>query len=248
MKSSPRGKHVASLFVVLVLAVTIPAFAMDWNPLSGIRSIDIAVSDTAIWLVGVDNVVYTAPKVQGGVGKFVPAVGRVPAVRIAVGDNNQPWIVGVDQGVYRYSGQGWLRIGTMTAIDVSVNLNGGWILGTDNQIYQWTGSEWKRYSNTFKGTRLAVANSGRVFLIGMDGSVFDCNGTDWGRLKDQKGQDIDVYGTTPWIVGTDNGVYYYQGTWMPYAHPQTQAIAVNGGVPYVIGRDNKPYAGGLGAR
>ncbi|NDD30097.1 MAG: hypothetical protein EB084_17715 [Proteobacteria bacterium] len=235
--------------IVLVLALMVPAFAQQWSPLSGIHAIDISVSGSAIWIVGTDNKVYTAPKpAPGRIAKFVPAPGSISATRISVGDDNQPWVVSTDQGVYRFSGQGWLRIGTQSAIDISVNLNGGWCLGTDNKIYQWTGAEWKRYSNTFKGTRLAVANSSRVFLVGMDGSIFDCNGSDWGRLKDQKGQDIDVTGTTPWIVGSDNGVFYYQGNWLPYGAPQAQAISASSGTPYVIGRDNKPYIGGLGAR
>lgn len=234
--------------LLLFVALAVPALAQSWQPLSGIHAIDISVSDTAVWIVGVDNQVYNAPKTSTGVGKFVPAVGVIKATRIAVGNDNQPWIVGTDQGVYRFSGQGWLRIGTQSAIDVSVNNNGGWCLGTDNKIYQWTGEQWKKYSNTFKGTRLAVANSQRVFLVGMDGSIFDCNGSDWGRLGDMKGQDIDVTGTTPWIVGADNGVYYYEGSWMPYGRPQAQAISASSGRPYVIGRDNKPYLGGLGAR
>ena len=234
--------------LVLFISLAMPALAQNWQPLSGIHAIDISVSNSAVWIVGTDNQVYSAPKSPSGVGKFQPAVGVIKATRISVGDDNQPWIVGTDQGVYRYSGQGWLRIGTESAIDVSVNLNGGWIIATDNKIYQWTGSQWKKFSNTFKGTRLGVANSNRVFLVGMDGSIFDCNGSDWGRLKDMKGQDVDVTGTTPWIVGADNGVYYYEGNWLPYGHPQAQAISASSGTPYVIGRDNKPYVGGLGAR
>jgi len=238
---------IAVLTLVVLTFASTPASA-QWGAMTGIHSIDISVSDSTVWIVGTDNTVYSLPKQNIGTGSFTPAVGDVKAVRIGVSQDNVVYIVSVDQGVYRYSGVGWLRLGSQTAIDVCANVNGPSIIGTDNKIYLWTGGEWKRFSDTYKGTRISDTNDGRIVIVGMDGSIFDSTGGNWGRLKDMKGQDIAVFGQTVWIVGQDNSIYYYQGVWSQYDGGQAQAISASQGTPYVIGRDNKPYVGQAGAR
>lgn len=94
--------------------------------------IDIGVGNNVYYILGLDNRIkkYTG---NGTYDTLSSGTGK----RIDIDGNGNPWIVGMNNGLYKWNGSSWNRKGSLTILDVGIKPNGDQVMvtSTDQKVY-----------------------------------------------------------------------------------------------------------------
>jgi hypothetical protein len=139
------------------------------------RARDIGVAaNGATWIIG--NTVtgpggYSIHQLQNGKWTTIPG----GAIRVDVGPDGVPWVVGKTGNIYKRQGTRWQRV-PGTAKDIGIGPNGSvWIIGTDTQsegygIYYLAGGAWKQVAGG--AVHITVGPRSTPWLVNSSGKVF----------------------------------------------------------------------------
>lgn len=159
------------------------------------------VGDTA-YIIGGDHQVWT----DNGNGQWTVLAGGGRGTRLAADTDGTLYLVAEDQGLYRYTGRGWRRVGLGLACDVAVASGVPYVIGTDGLVWCYRDG-WMPYNPLAKGQRVTVGAAG-VFVIGIDNAVWKVTPegvTRWGLAQ---GREIAVGADgAPWVIGMDGGLW-----------------------------------------
>ena len=144
-----------------------------WQKVKGAAT-DIACGGGQIWIVGVTK------RGDGGYGIWKltgpGAWQRIPgsAVRIAVDNQGQPWIVSANGRIYRWDGMNWQQIPGQ-ARDIGAGGNSVWIISARRssggyEVYRWNGMGWDAAGGS--GTAISVDARARAWICNYEGSIF----------------------------------------------------------------------------
>ncbi|MBI3924014.1 MAG: hypothetical protein HY319_00585 [Armatimonadetes bacterium] len=171
----------------------------------------LAVFGQTAYLIGLDQCVWTAD--PAGDWRQLDSIGR--GRKVVVDSEGTVYLLGLDGGVYQFTGGGWKRLGLATAADLAAGGPGQlFVIGTDGHVWSSPGQgKWSVYNALALGKRVAAARDGTVYVIGTDNGVYRVGSGQIQRLGLATGQDVAV-GTAGQvgIVGMDNGVYIYDGS------------------------------------
>lgn len=228
-------------FIVLMLFALFCAFPMtsqaSWVSL-GESAKDIAVEDNTLWIINGNGAILL--RTPNSAWREYQGSGQGQAIAAARGT---PWIIGMDNTVYRGTGSGWAQVpGDKRGIDIAVDHYGRvWIIGTDHRIYYHLGNDWREYAGNGQGKAIAVSPEGVPYVIGLDNAIYRGTGSGWVELAGGgRGTDIAVARNgTPWMVGMDQCLYSHQGgSWHKASADLALRLSVDLTMPYVIGKDD----------
>jgi hypothetical protein len=148
----------------------------DFQMLSG-RALDIAVgAKGTVFCVGMPGQDGNADLFEwDGSRKWNKISGR--GLKIAVDQNDWPWVTTASNEIYRYDGGRWGRL-PGAAMDLAIGANGtAWVIGTNqkgaagNGIFRWDGQRWVEIDGAATG--IAVAPNGMPWVLNQDGQIFE---------------------------------------------------------------------------
>jgi hypothetical protein len=111
---------------------------------------------------------------EWGGGSWTPIAGA-KGVRLAVDENDYPWLLMPGGEIRRHDGGGWKDL-PGRAMDLSVGARGGvWAVGHDARaggfgIHRWDGQRWTRIDGG--ATAVAVAPNGLPWIVNDTGAIF----------------------------------------------------------------------------
>ncbi len=157
---------------------------------------------------------------------------------IAIGANNQIWILGTDNTAYSRSNNAWKKQNSTALSRIAVDPQGNaWAIAkSDNRIVRFVKNAWTSVAG--KAQDLGISANGTVFRVSQTGDVQPLVGSSWGKSIGSASQiAVDPKGN-PWTVGTDDSISRYVNGKQQAVSGQAKAIAIaaNGAV-YVLGAD-----------
>ena len=233
-----------------------------WKVLAGggkAKRIAVDASNGKLWVIGTNNGIYSY---SGSAWKEYPGGGRGTDIGVYKGT---PYVIGMNKGIHKGKGSGWQLLpggGKATNLDVDGSNGRLIVTGTDTGIYYYTSSGWKAYSGNGKAIDVCAFNS-KPFVLGLGNQIFSHGASTTGTPKPPtttqgnkgwielpgggraKQLTIDESNNRAWVIGTNNGIYYYDGSsWKEYPGAgRGYDISVYKNTPYVIGLDNRLYRG-----
>jgi hypothetical protein len=102
---------------------------------------------------------------------WTPVPGH--GTRISGGNGTNPWHVGDDQNLYRWSGAQWVQIPDTKAFDIGVGPNDeAWHVGTEDQVYYFDTAQrrWLRVEDQ-RARRIAVGPRGLPWVVTGGGDI-----------------------------------------------------------------------------
>ncbi|MEK7802658.1 MAG: PLAT/LH2 domain-containing protein, partial [Pseudomonadota bacterium] len=148
---------------------------------------DIDAKNGAVWIIGTNSVPggYGIYKFNGS--QWIPFDGG--AVRIAVDNSGNPWVVNSEGTIFRRVNNAWTIIAGpngATPLDIAISNSGEvWIVSDNGTVSRWTGSGW---------TNLIALSARRV--------IFTPN-PDTFQIVDENGKRFVRQSGTSWIAATD---------------------------------------------
>ncbi len=157
---------------------------------------------------------------------------------IAIGANNQIWIIGTDNTAYSRSNNTWKKQNSTSLSRIAVDPQGNaWAIAkSDNRIVRFNKNAWSNFAG--KAQDIAIGANGTVFSVSLTGDVLPLVGSSWGKSIGSASQvAVDPKGN-PWTVGANGEISRFVNG-KPQSIPgqaKSIAIAANGAV-YVLGAD-----------
>jgi hypothetical protein len=157
---------------------------------------------------------------------------------IAIGANNQIWIIGADNTAYSRSNNTWKKQNSTALNKIAVDPQGNaWAIAkSDNRIVRFNKNAWSSFAG--KAQDIGIGANGTVFSVSLTGDVVPLIGSSWGKSIGRAAQiAVDSKGN-PWTIGANDEISRYVGG-KPQRIPgaaKSIAIAANGTV-YVLGAD-----------
>ena len=157
---------------------------------------------------------------------------------IAIGANNQIWIIGADNTAYSRSNNTWKKQNSTSISRIAVDPQGNaWAIAkSDNRIVRFNKNTWGSVAG--KAQDIAISANGTVYSVSLTGDVVPLNGSSWGKSIGSATQvAVDPKGN-PWTVGANGEISRYVAGKEQRVPGQAKAIAIaaNGAV-YVLGAD-----------
>ncbi|MDB5103388.1 MAG: peptidase [Fibrobacteres bacterium] len=135
---------------------------------------------------------------------------------IGIGGDGTVWAIS-DEAItgggkpYRWNGSDWVLMPGGGA-RISVDGNGmAWMVDVDGKVLRWNGSSWTPMPGLAKD--IGCGPEGTVFMVSkyataQNYTTMIWNGLDWTSVAGMASA-VDIGpGGNPWVVGTDQGVYY----------------------------------------
>jgi hypothetical protein len=147
-----------------------------WISLPG-RALDIAVgAQGTVFCVGMQGQDGNADLFEwDGSRKWNKISGR--GMKIAVDQNDWPWVMNASNEIFRYDGSRWGRV-PGAAMDLAIGANGAvWAIGTNQKgetgfgIFRWDGKRWVETDGAATG--VAVAPNGMPWVLNQAGQIFE---------------------------------------------------------------------------
>jgi hypothetical protein len=136
------------------------------------------------------------------------------ALDIGAGANGSVWVIGTDQGIYRWNtAKRWDKIsGSARYIDVGPN-GEAWVVNSGHQIFYFDGKGWQQMPGA--ANDIGVGANGKVWVIGTNGEgggygIYRWDGK-WEKIAGSAVRiDVDPAGNA-WVVNKNGGIYRYDG-------------------------------------
>lgn len=142
----------------------------------------------------------------GVVWDLLPGGGY--AKQITSEANGNLWVIGMDNTIFSYNGSSWVQCPNGAGLDVAAYNGVPYVIGMDNQIYKGNGSGFDLVPGGGYGKRVAIdATTSKLFVIGMDDSVFELKNNIWTRVGSGYGLDITANRTKIAVVGLDSQLF-----------------------------------------
>jgi Tectonin domain len=147
-----------------------------WSPMPG-RALDVAIgAQGTAFCVGLKGQDGNAELFEwDGSRKWKKISGR--GMKIAVDQNDMPWVLTASNEIFRYDGGKWVRV-PGSAMDLAIGANGAvWAIGTHQKgetgfgIYRWDGRRWVEIDGAATG--IAVAPNGMPWVLNQVGQIFE---------------------------------------------------------------------------
>lgn len=160
-------------------------------------------------------------------------------VRVAIGPNNEPWVVNSSNEIYRSVNGNFEKL-PGEAVDIAGGGNQVWIIGTDSAVYQWSGDRWDKVQGS-SGVSIAVDSDGAPWVVSADGRIFHWVRSQFVQMEG-RARDIGANGGAVWIIGTDNGIYRLQGrNWTRVDGSGERISVASDGTPWVVNQNREIY-------
>ncbi len=175
--------------------------------------------------------------------KWVPMPGA--ALDIGAGANGTVWVIGTDQGIYRWNtAKRWDKMpGAARYIDVGPN-GEAWVVNSGHQIFYFDGKGWQQMPGA--ANDIGVGANGKVWVIGTNGEgggygIYRWDGK-WEKIAGSAVRiDVDPAGNA-WVVNKNGGIYRYDGKKWVQAPGAAKDVGIGAdGTVIVIGTDDSPY-------
>lgn len=144
-------------------------------------------------------------------------------ISLVVDSNKTPYMVGIDNVLYRATSQGWTLHNSKTPKCKFITIDGEdnlWMLDTYGQILFYVADLWYEYPAEGRATNLAVSRSGDPYIIGSGKQIYRGKMGKWELIPGGLAKDIttDSNGTL-WAVGLDSKIWYLDDNdvWRRYA-------------------------------
>lgn len=111
-----------------------------------------------------------------------------------------------------------------------------------------TGVVWDILPGGGYAKQITSEANGKLWVIGMDNTIFSHNGTKWVQFPNGAGLDIAAYNGTPYVIGMDNQIYKGNSTGTGFdllpggGYGKRIAVDANTGIVWVIGMDNTIFS------
>jgi len=144
----------------------------------------------------------TAP--TGGPGPVAQAAPlpwkKLPGAALDIGvGGGQAWVIGTDQGIYRWDGKTWGKV-PGAAVRIAVGPRGmPWVVNKSQDIYRYTGTTWQKIPG--KAFDIAVDAGGGVYIISNRK-----NGNDFDIFRLQAGKWVRFLGNSTRIAAGPQGI------------------------------------------
>jgi hypothetical protein len=170
------------------------------------------------------------------------------AIDITIADGGRPWVIGTNQGIYRWveAKFAWERVS-----GAAVRIGGGpndkpWVVNSAGYVYEWLGTSWK-YVPGLLAIDIDVNKNGDVWAVGKgDHGVYRYirqTGT-WSKVSPTTKAyriAVDTDGD-PWILSTSLYTYRWENNKFVYIRGRAYDIAVGSKDQAVcIGTNRVPY-------
>ena len=157
---------------------------------------------------------------------------------IAIGANNQIWIIGADNTAYSRSNNTWKKQNSTALSRIAVDPQGNaWAIAkSDNRIVRFNKNAWTSVAG--KAQDIAIGANGAVYSVSLTGDIVPLIGSSWGKSIGSASQvAVDPKGN-PWTVGANGEISRFVAGKPQRIPGQAKAIAIaaNGAV-YVLGAD-----------
>jgi hypothetical protein len=142
------------------------------------------------------------------------------AVRVAVADDGNAWVINAAGNIYQWNGAAWLqRPGAAT--DIGAGGGETWVIGTNAVgggnygIYQYVNNSWLPVAGG--GVRIAVNSHDSAWVLSAAGGIYKYQ-TFFDSFVPVPGGGVDVGGGQGWLVGANPvgggnfGIYYFNGS------------------------------------
>jgi hypothetical protein len=139
--------------------------------------------------------------------------GSPPCRRVTIDTaRDRVWVVDVNSGVHRFNPatRAWLQSPSVRAKDICVHDGVAHVIGMDDKIWANGANGWTPLPGDKKGRRIAVdARHAKLWLVDADNRIWSHKGGGvWDEHPfDGRAQDIFVHRGTPYIIGTDDGLW-----------------------------------------
>lgn len=223
-----------------------------WEELPG-EALDIGVgADGTVWAVGTN---------ESGYGDYNYGLyswnGRRwnessgSAVRVDVDPLGRPWVINIDNEIWRQERSGgWVRI-PGAAHDIGIGADGSvWVLGATErrggyEIFTLGSRGWLKVEGS--AVRIDVDPTGVPWVINHNDEIYRLENGLWRRIPG-KAKDIGIGADgSVWVIGADEraggyGIYRYNGTgWDKIPGSASQISVGPDGAPWVVNRDRYIY-------
>ncbi len=171
-------------------------YSIDWEKQDGL-ALDVGIGNYTAWRVARSGVYqYVGSGESNGWMKTQTGSGK----RIDVDGNGIPWIIDLNNQIYKYNGNTWDNIpGNARDIGVGVGAEGNvWMIHTtmiSSNGYKIkrlneSGTGWDRISGA--AVRIDVDSEGNAWIVDAQGTIYHYNGTSWDLVPGPKAIDIAV--------------------------------------------------------
>jgi serine protease AprX len=195
--------------------------------------------------VGIDKRIMASTR-DGGIFNYVADLDwdrtSGAAKRVAIHNNGSRWVIGTNDGVFRWTGTQWLQVGH-NALDISAGRDGSiFAVSKDNNLWRYVAdNNWVRAGGTGKLKKIAVFNQNRIYGIGMDDDVWMWNGTAWSEIGNTvQAMAVGVDGTLVVVNRDVSTIWRYNNSpwnWTQLSGLAEELAVFDANTIYAVGGD-----------
>jgi hypothetical protein len=240
--------RLSNVLSALTLAVCLwggSASAQSWLKFSvGLECANLSADASGLVMSTTDNKLYRWKMTSW---EQIPVDGRGFDITLA---KNNVYVIGLNNIVHVLGSTAWTQMpnSPVKRIYAEPAASKLWAIGMGGELLYASTGTWAEYPSGRGATDICAYN-GIPFVIGGDtkiyrGAVTGCVELPGGGMG--KKIAVDPTNGTIWVIGMDDGIYYFNGGgWVPYGDATGRAIdiAASGGYPYVIGTDGDFWKG-----
>ncbi len=183
-----------------------------WVKQNGL-ALDVGIGNYTAWRIARSGVYQYVGTTEESSGWMQTKTGS--GYRIDVDGYGTPWIIDLNNKIYRYNGNTWDQK-PGAARDIGAGDDGTiWVIGTDRRnggygIHRLkeSGNGWERISGA--AVRIDVDSVGNAWVVNDQGVIYHYNGTSWDKLSGPQATDIGVSASgSIWIVDSNGSPWSY---------------------------------------
>jgi Tectonin domain len=202
-----------------------------WVPVDG-YGVRVSVAPNGEpWVVNSRNEIWRSQ--SGGSFEKLPGAAR----DIGIGADGTVWIIGTDNGIYRWNQNNWDRV-EGSGVAISVDRSGSpWVVNAQNQIYRYVNGRFEVMNNG-RARDIAAAPDGAVYIVGTNSEVYRLAGNDWQSMGGSAERIAAGPNGTVWVVNNAREVYRWENGGFERMPGSATDIAVNAnGQAWIVGRE-----------
>jgi hypothetical protein len=236
--------------LALSLFFSFESFA-DWDKIPGAANDIAAGNGDTIWVIGNDIE-------SGGFGihmwdGHVWTKKNGGAVRIAVDNRGNPWVVNSNGNIFRYRDNAWVLMPGF-ASDIACGKDGSiWVVGMNQNKSGFNISKWNGRINNWlpvnaSGQRISVDYDGKLLIVGTERNIYKYSS---GKQILLPGYAMDVGAckkkSSIWVIGIDKefggfGIHVWQGkSWAKIPGGAENITVDDFGRAWVVNSDKDIY-------
>ncbi len=183
-----------------------------WRRVEG-HGRDIAVGSSKVWMIGMDDMLYHNTVSFQKMPLTKSPWNRLPSghgMRVAADRQGNPWIVGMNNEIFRYKNNGWSSMGGH-GNDIAGGGGKIGLIGMNDKLQITsdavsTSASWSELSQG-EGKQITIDGKGNPIIIGMDDNVYRYKNNGWsssiGGSGKTYGIDIAAGGGKTFAIGSN---------------------------------------------